>query len=299
MKLNLLPAYVAQRKVNRQLAVLMVVLFLVVNAVVGFLYFNAKSELARLQEEKDTLEMEASRADTLVQQAQARLAQVQATLTKVGFIDAILQWNPKYPELYEKIAEFTHPRVRYESMALNSNNQLQITAVTKSVREIGLYLQTMYKCPLLSGVSLTTTTQGFTSSRGGEGGFAMAGGEIGGRRSGPMIAGVAAAGGGGMAPPPPPPGIGVGGMEFSGGTDQGLPRGYIRFQIVALLKEPLIAPSVPGELTGAGGAPPSGPPPAFGGPSGPPPAGGGGRAGGDEEGTPRGLGGKRAGEFGE
>jgi hypothetical protein len=52
MKLNLVPDYVRQRKVNKQIVALMVVLFVVVNAAMVFWMLQTNRRLAELQEEK-------------------------------------------------------------------------------------------------------------------------------------------------------------------------------------------------------------------------------------------------------
>jgi flagellar basal body-associated protein FliL len=47
MKLNLVPDYVRQRKVNKQILALLVVLFLIVNALMAFWMVSAQRRAAR------------------------------------------------------------------------------------------------------------------------------------------------------------------------------------------------------------------------------------------------------------
>lgn len=306
MKLNLVPAYVHQRKANKQVVVLLALLFVLVTAGMSYLMYTTQQRLSELKDEKTQKEAQASQVDNLVEQAKGRVTQVALTLKKVDFVDQILMWNTRFPEMYSGVAQYISPRARVMSMAVAQGNQLQISAATKGVREIGLFLQTMYKCPLLSGVSLTTQTSGYqTVNRtqeaqaldvllggGGGGGSApiggggaapglgMGGAGGGGQLTATGIGGGAAAGGG----PSPSAGFGgLGGGGIGAGSNEQTATGLTNFQIVAILKEPMIAPGVPPELGGSGGG--AGAPGGFGG-SGMPSLGAGG-------GAPVGAGGPR------
>jgi hypothetical protein len=282
MKLNLVPAYVHQRKANKQVVVLLALLFLLVNGAMGYLMYDTQQRLSELRGEKSQKESQAMQVDNLVEQAKSRVSQVALTLRKVDFVDQILQWNKRFPEMYSEVAQYISPRARVMQMQVAQGNQLEMSATTKGVREIGLFLQTMYKCPRFSGVSLTTQTNGYqTVNRtqgdqtleallgggggGGTGGGApapglgMGGAGGGGELTAAGIGGGASAGGG---PSPGFGGLGGGGMGANSG--QQTPTGLTNFRIVATLREPMIAPGVPPELSGSGGGP-GGLPGGFGG----------------------------------
>ncbi|GBC91893.1 hypothetical protein HRbin15_00353 [bacterium HR15] len=248
MKLNLVPDYVRQRKVNKQIVALLVVLFVVVNAAMVFWMIQTQSRLAELQEEKTTLEAQASQVDQYVQQAQELIQNAQLKLAKSEFVKMIERQNLRYPELYGQVAQYTSPRVRYYQLQVSQGNQLQITAFTKGPKEIGLYLQTMYQCPLFSAVSLTTQTPGYATG-GGTGSGALPGfGISGGAPAGPTIGGLTGASGGGAPSPPPsfgaPAGMGLGGAAGQAAS----PAGLMQFQVVAILKEPVTPLQPPAQL---------------------------------------------------
>ncbi|MEN3000897.1 MAG: hypothetical protein ABDI19_03535 [Armatimonadota bacterium] len=256
MKLNLVPDYVRQRKINKQIVALLVVLFVVVNAAMVFWMIQTQSRLAELQEEKDTLEIQAQQVDQYVQQAQQQIEMARVTLAKSEWVKMVQRHNPRYPELYSQVAQYTSPRVRYVQLQVAQGNQLQITAFAKGPKEIGLYLQTMYECPLFSAVNLTTQTPGYATGGGTGGGFApgLGGmGGMGGAPPGPIIGGLVGAGTGAPAAPPsfgapPTPGFGIGGTAEQTGS----PAGLMQFQVVAILKEPITPPQPPLQL-GTGG----------------------------------------------
>jgi Tfp pilus assembly protein PilN len=252
MKLNLVPDYVRQRKVNKQIVALMVVLFVAMNAAMVFWMLQTNRRLAELQEEKSTLEMQAQQVDSLVQQAQSKISQAAITLAKSEFVKMVQRHNLRYPELYSEVARYTAPRVRYAQLQVDQGNQLQITAFAKGPKEIGLYLQTMYQCPLFSAVNLTTQTPGYATGGGAAGALPGLGlGFGGGALPGPTVGGLAGAAGGAPSLPAfsPSPGLGAGGTAGQGAS----PAGLMQFQVVAILKEPITPLQPPAQLNIGGG----------------------------------------------
>ena len=267
MKLNLVPDYVRQRKVNKQIIALLVVLFVVINAAMAFWMVSAQGKLRELQARKSELEAQAQQVDSLYNQANALIDSAAIALGKAEWVKRVQQHNLKYPELYSEVSRYTSPRVRYAGMQVAQGNQLQLSGVTKGIRELGLFLQTMYNCPLFTAVSLTSAALPGYPSGGGQAGMTAPGfgGFGGGAPAGPMVGGLTGVGGGG-APPPPSlgtPGAGFGGgFAGGGGTQAGSsPANLMPFQVVAYLKEPIAPPappaSVPGLNLGEGGGLPT------------------------------------------
>jgi hypothetical protein len=285
MKLNLVPDYVRQRKINKQVIALLVVLFIVVNALMAFWMVSAQGTLRELQARKSELEAQAQQVDSLYNQANALIDSAAIALGKAEWVKRVQQHNLKYPELYSEVSRYTSPRVRYAGMQVAQGNQLQLSGFTKGIRELGLFLQTMYNCPLFTAVSLTSAALPGYPSGGGQVGMTAPGfgGFGGGAPAGPMVGGLTGVGGG--APPPPPPSLGTpgggfgGGFAGGGGTQVGSsPANLMPFQVVAYLKEPITPPtppaSVPGLNLGGGagmptlggfGGTPAAPPAALGG----------------------------------
>jgi Tfp pilus assembly protein PilN len=286
MKLNLVPNYVRQRKINKQVIALLVVLFVVVNALMAFWMVSAQGTLRELQARKSELEAQAQQVDSLYSQANALIDSAAIALGKAEWVKRVQQHNLKYPELYSEVSRYTSPRVRYAGMQVVQGNQLQLSGFTKGIRELGLFLQTMYNCPLFTAVSLTSAALPGYPSGGGQAGMTAPGfsGFGGGAPAGPMIGGLTGTGGGSAPPPPPPPlslpGGGFGGGFAGGGATQAgsSPANLMPFQVVAYLKEPITPPtppaSVPGLNLGGGagmptlggfGGTPAAPPAALGG----------------------------------
>jgi hypothetical protein len=256
MKLNLVPDYVRQRKVNKQVIALLVVLFIVVNALMAFWMVSAQGTLRELQARKSELEAQAQQVDSLYNQANALIDSAAIALGKAEWVKRVQQHNLKYPELYSEVSRYTSPRVRYVGMQVAQGNQLQLSGFTKGIRELGLFLQTMYNCPLFTAVSLTSAALPGYPSGGGQLGMTAPGfgGFGGGAPAGPMVGGLTGVGGG--APPPPPPSLGTPGGGFGGGFAGGgvqagsSPANLMPFQVVAYLKEPIAPPAPPASVPG-------------------------------------------------
>jgi len=277
MKLNLVPDYVRQRKVNKQIIALLVVLFIVVNALMVFWMVSAQGTLRELQARKSELEAQAQQVDSLYNQANALIDSAAIALGKAEWVKRVQQHNLKYPELYSEVSRYTSPRVRYAGMQVAQGNQLQLSGFTRGIRELGLYLQTMYNCPLFTAVSLTSAALPGYPSGGGQAGMAAPGfGGFGGGAPDALGIGAGISAGGGAPATLGTPG---GGFAGGGGATGGSPANLMPFQVVAYLREPISPPAPPGSvpglnigggagmptLGGFGGGAPAAPPSALGG----------------------------------
>ena len=277
MKLNLVPDYVRQRKVNKQIIALLVVLFVVINAAMAFWMVSAQGKLRELQARKSELEAQAQQVDSLYNQANALIDSAAIALGKAEWVKRVQQHNLKYPELYSEVSRYTSPRVRYAGMQVAQGNQLQLSGFTRGIRELGLYLQTMYNCPLFTAVSLTSAALPGYPSGSGQAGMAAPGfGGFGGGAPDALGIGAGISAGGGAPATLGTPG---GGFAGGGGATGGSPANLMPFQVVAYLREPISPPAPPGSvpglnigggagmptLGGFGGGAPAAPPSALGG----------------------------------
>jgi Tfp pilus assembly protein PilN len=276
MKLNLVPDYVRQRKVNKQIIALLVVLFVVINAAMAFWMVSAQGKLRELQARKSELEAQAQQVDSLYNQANALIDSAAIALGKAEWVKRVQQHNLKYPELYSEVSRYTSPRVRYAGMQVAQGNQLQLSGFTRGIRELGLYLQTMYNCPLFTAVSLTSAALPGYPSGSGQAGMAAPGfGGFGGGAPDALGIGAGISAGGGAPATLGTPG---GGFAGGGGATGGSPANLMPFQVVAYLREPIAPPAPPGSVPGlniggGGGLPtlggfgggPAAPPSALGG----------------------------------
>lgn len=236
IKINLLPRTINEKKVVKNTAVLFGVLVVVV-AMIGILYtqlflvpqVQAEEQLATQTEalEQEVLGIEKQVADW----KDNKIPPVQKKLT---FIKDVLDYNLKYPKLYEEIAKWTYEKVAYMGMGCNGT-EVTMAARTKTLDDLGRFLLNMYRATdLFTEVTIS-----------GVPGYPMASGDASG---GGFDLQAMSSGGGG--PEANLSGIGA----ISAGVQNGPAAGYLGFTVKCKLKTPITAPTF-GGAAGAAGAP--------------------------------------------
>lgn len=233
IKINLLPRTINEKKVIKNTAVLFGVLVVMV-AMIGVLYtqlflvpqVQAEEQLATQTEalEQEVLGIEKQVADW----KDNKIPPVQKKLT---FIKDVLDYNLKYPKLYEEIAKWTYEKVAYMGMGCDGT-QVTIAARTKSLDDLGRFLLNMYRATdLFTEVTISGVPGYPTAGRGGGGGYDMQ-----------------AMPGGGGGPEANLSGIGA----ISTGVQNAPADGYMGFMVNCKLKTPITAPAFGGAQAAPG-----------------------------------------------
>lgn len=144
IKINLLPKSIYERKIVKNTAILFGVLMAAVIAV-GILY----AQLYWVPRVAD-MEAQAAHAEDLKKQVEDLEGQTKGwndltapIQTKLSFIQAVLDYNLKYPQLYEDIAKWTYEKVSYTG--LNCDGAVvSMSARVKSLDDLGRFLLNMY-----------------------------------------------------------------------------------------------------------------------------------------------------------
>ncbi len=156
LRINLLPPYVAQRRVNNRLIALFTTIFLL--TIVAFLAVEFIILVPKSQNEKQLAEA-AVAAHTLITNEQTQATNILSAIgpitDKLTFFQNVQTYNHAYIDLYRTVAKYTSPKVLYTSMAV-SGSTLTINAYTPSIDELGRYLQVMYREPDISAVSISS-----------------------------------------------------------------------------------------------------------------------------------------------
>ncbi len=270
LRINLLPAYIGEKKKTR-LAV--VGASLLVAAVAGGSLFawNHQKQLVETRETEATAkETEATAVTQLQTDATGIRSAIKPITDKRDFIDAVLFYNKLRPRIYRRVARYTTNNVEFSSMNV-SGQALAVSAFAKKTSDVGRFLITMFGNPDLSAVSVTGVPgwSGPGGIAGGGGGGGYPGGGGGGRPGGYPGSGSGN-----------PSSLGGGG-NLGGGQQPNRP-GF-PFTVAATLIYPVAPPNPPG----AGGAGGGGGYPGGGG-GGYPGGGGGGFSGGPGGGAPSG-----------
>jgi len=155
LRINLLPAYIAERRKTRAAIVMSTLLFLAVTG--GLLAYN----FGVLQPAVAAREQEAADQEAIVAQVKDLETKIQEETTKatpykekVGFVKEVHFQNTIRSKIYRNAARYTDPKVEYSSMAANAN-VLSMNAYVRSLDDLGRMYITMFGNPDVNAVSIS------------------------------------------------------------------------------------------------------------------------------------------------
>ena len=168
LKVNLLPAYIYERRKVRKASIGFVVLFVAV--VLGMLawWTMLNSKQKALEVQVADMEMKAQEVTRLEQEAQAEENKIPIIQAKVAFIEALMDYNLQAPKLYEELAKYTYSRVLYRSIQ-PASNQLMIEAHARTLGDCGRYLMNIYRATHLFNSVVISGVPGWPKASSGGG----------------------------------------------------------------------------------------------------------------------------------
>lgn len=252
LRINLLPAYINEKKKTLWAIVGSSLLVAAVLGVMLFVWNHQKQEVEAREAAATQMELDAQAVTQLQADASAIRTGIKPITDKRDFIDQVLFYNQLRPRIYRRAARYTTNNVEFNSMTV-SGQSLTISAFARRTSDIGRFLITMFANPDLSAVSVSGIP-GWS----GPGGNAVGGGGGGGGYGGGPPGGGGGGYGGGGRPGGLPPGAGAGGPAGglgSGGLGGGQQpnRPGFPFSVAATLIYPVAPPSPPAAGGGGGG----------------------------------------------
>lgn len=156
IKINLLPKSIGQSTLSQITAGISTVFLLLV--VVGLLGYYHMVMVPRT-DDMEKMANDAVELKTKVQGIQAEAAAqtdlIAPIKAKIDFVNDVVKYNGKYPELFEKVARWTYDQVVYSSMS-TSGGTLTMNARAQSLEDLGRYLLNMYRATdLFTSVSIS------------------------------------------------------------------------------------------------------------------------------------------------
>jgi len=147
LRINLLPSYVQQRRLTKRLVPLFALIFALCVAAPLALYFYQRNQLAALTQQANDAVTGKSNTDALKTQATTTIAQVGPIQAKLQFIDDDYDHIRQVVALWNRLADTTPKNSFIYTGASVSGTTMSIKAYSKSVEEVGRYLQVMYHEP--------------------------------------------------------------------------------------------------------------------------------------------------------
>lgn len=239
IKINLLPKSINERKIVKNTAILFGVLVVAVVAI-GILYTQVflVKQVADMQAKADYAEDLRQEVDDIESKTAGIKKDTEPINTKLNFIMGVLEYNQKFPKLYEDIAKWTYEKISYTSMVCNGMD-VTMTAQARSLDDLGRFLLNMYQARDLFSQVTISGVPGYPMDSSGS--------------SGAQVQDVSLGAWGGGGPQGNFAGIGA----IATGVQQGPRARYIGFSVTCMLRTPIVAPAFSGAAatTGALGAP--------------------------------------------
>ncbi|HEY3328425.1 MAG TPA: hypothetical protein VGK19_00245 [Capsulimonadaceae bacterium] len=154
LRINLLPSYVAQRRLTRQTLLLFTVLFSSIVAVALIYSITLHQRLTQITDDAARATAAKQTIDDINTQATQVAGQLPAISEKVDFVKKLQEYNLSYVKLYRNIARYTSPDILYTSLAV-SGTSLTISAYAPSLPALARYMQIMYNEPDISKLSVS------------------------------------------------------------------------------------------------------------------------------------------------
>lgn len=154
IRIDLLPDYVAKRRLTLLLMWVFGVFFVVITC--SLLAFNFLVLVPQVQTQQALATDDASKKsdiDALNASASSTLAQIQPIQEKLQFVDDVQNYNRSWVALYDQLARYTDSKVVYASTTVTGAT-MAISVYTPSIDEVGRYLERMYEEPDFSTVSI-------------------------------------------------------------------------------------------------------------------------------------------------
>ncbi len=241
LKINLLPAYVIERRKVRVYSMIAAVALVVEIAVLGFFYNKQRTLEGALNEAKNQKSSEKQKVDALKQEADAEQAKNQPFQNVIDFVKKTKDSARKQGRLLSELRKYIYWRVLVTDIDISDGQNVRLSCATDSVDSYARFVSNFMECPLFDQTPL------FSGIGGDSGGGGMMGGGMMGM---PMSAGM-----GGM--PGMDVGLRGGGMSGGGGSSESptdsLP---IKFSVTAHLAAPYQTTGIPmpsGDVTVTGG----------------------------------------------
>jgi hypothetical protein len=155
LRINLLPAYIAEQRRTRLAMFFAGLLFAGITAVLLAYHFGSVDPARKAAlEEAATLEAQVQRVNELNTQIQAEQAKLKPIKDKVDFVADVRFHNTVRSKVFRNAARYTDRAVEYASMAANGTT-LSMNAYVKSLDDLGRYYITMFGNPDVNAVSIS------------------------------------------------------------------------------------------------------------------------------------------------
>jgi len=154
LRINLLPAYIAeQRKTRMAWVATGVGVAAVVGGLLGYQFGYLQGQVNQMTEQAQQADAEATAVEKLESDAKAEIAKIQPIQAKVTFVKGVQYFNLLVPQIYRNVARYTYNKVEYSSMNA-SGTTLTINAMVQDLSDVGRFYLTLFANPDITALSI-------------------------------------------------------------------------------------------------------------------------------------------------
>jgi hypothetical protein len=155
LRINLLPAYVAQRRLRAQCIVISTVVYVGLVVLLCVAFGVLSSNLAKATSDAQTAHSAKLHVDSLNTEATTKLASIPAMSDMVKFVDDLNAYNVSFNKLYLNVFKYTSNRILLHSLKPSGTSTLTIDGYAPNLDAMTRYMQALYQEPDFSNVTFS------------------------------------------------------------------------------------------------------------------------------------------------
>jgi hypothetical protein len=155
LRINLMPAYIAeQRKTKAAVVGTVVGVVAVVGGLLGYQFGYLVPSVNTMIEEANAADADAKIVEGIEAETTTTLSLIKPLQDKVNFVKSVQFHNVLVPQIYRNVAKYTYRKVEYSSMAVNGDS-LSINAYVQNLSDVGKFYLTLFANPDIKSVSIS------------------------------------------------------------------------------------------------------------------------------------------------
>jgi hypothetical protein len=165
LRINLLPAYIAERKKTRTAIILASLLWLLVlGAGLGYFFGVLNPQVAQKEQDANDMQTKGDAVTTFASETDALRQKIGPIKEKVDFVEQVRFHNKIRQRIFRNAARYTYRKVEYNAMSVNGN-VLTVSAFVKNLSDLGRFYITMFGNPDVTAVSIQGSPPGWPQNQ--------------------------------------------------------------------------------------------------------------------------------------
>ena len=171
LKIDLLPGHFRLARVNKFVAVVIIVILLVTLAGWGYAFLAVKTKIARTDADLTKVKVKADEVRGLEKETEQKQSDLQPIADKVDFAEAADKSGEQYWDRFHAINEYIYEKAQVTQFAVSPPTTVSFQVIVGDTTECARFVLDLIRCPALSQVSISGLPAGVSvAGVGGTGG---------------------------------------------------------------------------------------------------------------------------------